>query len=100
MANITFKLEPDRIVVFHLLGILVTGMLVPSNDERLLKDTGTAAQSPYVIAIQIAGIKVQTQLLNAIFVVDRPKLQGLPHVISAGGFTSAFSAGNSYLYSG
>ena len=37
--------------------------------------------SPYVIAINRAGIKV------------------LPHVINAGIFTSAFSAGNSFLYS-
>ena len=55
-------------------------MLVPYNDKRLLQSTGNAAQSPYVIAMQIAGIK------------------GLPHVVNAGVFTSAFSAGNSFLY--
>jgi len=37
--------------------------------------------SPYVIAINRAGIKV------------------LPHVVNAAVFTSAFSAGNSFLYS-
>lgn len=37
--------------------------------------------SPYVIAINRAGIKV------------------LPHIINAAIFTSAFSAGNSFLYS-
>ena len=37
--------------------------------------------SPYVIAINRAGIKV------------------LPHIINAAVFTSAFSAGNSFLYS-
>ena len=36
--------------------------------------------SPYVIAINRAGIKV------------------LPHIVNAGVLTSAFSAGNSYLY--
>ncbi|KAK7686313.1 hypothetical protein QCA50_010537 [Cerrena zonata] len=69
-----------RILVFYILGILITGMLVPYNDPRLLQDTGTAAESPYVIVMTSAGIKV------------------LPHIINAGIFTSAFSAGNSFLY--
>jgi len=71
-----------RILVFYILGILVTGLLVPYNDEHLLdkNSTGNAAQSPYVIAMDIAGI------------------QGLPHVINAGVFTSAFYAGNSFLF--
>lgn len=56
-------------------------MLVPYNDPDLLRSTGTAAQSPYVIAITRAGIKV------------------LPHIINACIFTSAFSAGNSFLFS-
>ncbi|QRW16929.1 amino acid permease [Rhizoctonia solani] len=69
-----------RIVVFYVLGILVTGMIIPYNNEDLLQDTGTGAQSPYVIAINLAGIKA------------------LPHIINACVFTSAFSAGNSFLY--
>ncbi|KAI8996470.1 general amino acid permease 1 [Trametes punicea] len=69
-----------RILLFYLLGVLITGMLVPFNDPNLLHDTGTAAESPYVIAMTRAGIKV------------------LPHIINAGIFTSAFSAGNSFLF--
>nr|VWP00245.1 Extracellular lipase (EC [Ganoderma boninense] len=69
-----------RILIFYLLGVLVTGMLVPYNDPNLLADTGTAAESPYVIAMTRAGIKV------------------LPHIINAAVFTSAFSAGNSFLF--
>jgi len=65
---------------FYLVGVLVTGMLVPYNDPDLLQSTGNAAQSPYVIAIKRAGIK------------------GLPSVINAAVFSSAFSAGNSFLY--
>lgn len=45
-----------RIVIFYVLGILISGMLVPYNDSQLLSDTATAAASPYVIAIQRAGI--------------------------------------------
>ena len=54
----------------------VTVWVVPS----LLENAVTAAQSPYVIAMTRAGIKV------------------LPHIVNACIFTSAFSAGNSFLY--
>ncbi|KAJ3485871.1 hypothetical protein NLI96_g4646 [Meripilus lineatus] len=69
-----------RILIFYLLGVLITGMLIPYTDDRLLGSTGTAAESPYVIVMTSAGIKV------------------LPHIINAGIFTSAFSAGNSFLF--
>jgi len=69
-----------RIIVFYILGILITGMLVPSDDPDLLNGGGTAAQSPYVIAIRRAGIRT------------------LPSIINAAIFTSAFSAGNSFLF--
>ncbi|KAG8739794.1 hypothetical protein FRC10_005177 [Ceratobasidium sp. 414] len=69
-----------RILVFYILGILITGMIVPFNSPELLQDIGTSAQSPYVIAINLAGIKA------------------LPHIINACVFTSAFSAGNSFLF--
>jgi amino acid transporter len=69
-----------RILVFYVLGILITGMLVPYNDPDLLNGTGTAAQSPYVIAIRRAGIHT------------------LPSIINAVVFSSAFSAANSFLF--
>ena len=69
-----------RIVIFYLLGILITGMLVPYDDPNLLNGSGTASQSPYVIAIRRAGIHT------------------LPSIINAAVFTSAFSASNSFLF--
>ncbi|KAJ6586260.1 amino acid permease/ SLC12A domain-containing protein, partial [Mycena vulgaris] len=69
-----------RILMFYVLGILIVGMLVPSNDPRLLHPTGTAASSPFVLAMTRAGVKT------------------LPSVINAGVLTSALSAGNSLLY--
>nr|GAT55188.1 predicted protein [Mycena chlorophos] len=69
-----------RILLFYVLGILVVGMLVPSTDRALLQSTGTAASSPFVLAMTRVGVKV------------------LPSVINAGVLTSAFSAGNSGLY--
>jgi len=69
-----------RILIFYMLAILVIGLIVRYDDPDLLRGGGTAAQSPFVIAINRAGIKV------------------LPHIINAGVFTSAFSAGNSFLF--
>jgi len=39
--------------------VIVIGLLVPSNDPRLNLSTGDAASSPFVIAIQDAGISVR-----------------------------------------
>jgi amino acid transporter len=64
-----------------MLSILTVGWTVPSYDPRLLSETGNASESPFVIAMEIAGIK------------------GLPHFVNAIVFTSVFSAGNAYLYS-
>ncbi|KAK9475049.1 amino acid permease/ SLC12A domain-containing protein [Dipodascopsis tothii] len=70
-----------RILFFYVCGIMIVGMLVPYNDQHLLNSTGSgAAQSPFVIAINRAGIKV------------------LPSIINAGVLTSAFSAADSILY--
>lgn len=70
-----------RIITFYILGIIMVGMLVAYNDPALLQTSGTAAQSPFVIAINRAGVRV------------------LPHIINAGILTSAFSAGNSSVFS-
>ncbi|KAH8434640.1 uncharacterized protein LDX57_012282 [Aspergillus melleus] len=64
-----------RIVIFYVITIFLIGMLVPSNNDRLLGDSGTAA-SPFVIAANLAGI------------------QGVPHFINAVVVTSAWSSGN------
>ncbi|GAA5896954.1 hypothetical protein JCM6882_007315 [Rhodosporidiobolus microsporus] len=69
-----------RIIIFYVLGVWVVGMLVPSNDERLNLGTGTAASSPFVIAITDSGIKA------------------LPSIINAALLTSAWSAASSDLY--
>ncbi|KAL0953937.1 hypothetical protein HGRIS_005101 [Hohenbuehelia grisea] len=69
-----------RILIFYILGILIIGMCIPYNEPLLLSDSDNASASPFVIAINRAGIKV------------------LPHIVNAGVFTSAFSAGNSFLF--
>jgi amino acid transporter len=71
-----------RIFLFYVLSIFMIGLVVPSNDPTLLRLTGTAAQSPFVIAARRAGIR------------------GIPSVINAAILTSAWSAGNSFILCG
>ncbi|KAL4957015.1 amino acid permease-domain-containing protein [Aspergillus filifer] len=61
-----------RIASFYVIGILVLGMAVPSNDDRLLganKLSTSAAASPFVVAINIAGISVLPDIINASLLV-------------------------------
>ena len=68
------------LVAFYVLGALAISMVVPSNDEKLLGGAKGAGASPGAIAANNAGIK------------------GLDSVINAVILTSAWSAGNSYLF--
>lgn len=65
------------LIICVVLSIFMVTLLVPSNDKDLLQSSGTAAESPFVIAAQRAGIKAVPSVIN--FVV----------------LTSAWSAGNS-----
>ena len=71
-----------RVLIFYVISILFVGMLVPSDDPNLLASTGTAAQSPFVIAANRVGISVVPSIINAVVL------------------TSAWSAGNSGLLGG
>lgn len=75
-----------RIMFFYVLGTLAIGVLVPYNDERLLSAIKNAkpgaAGSPWVIAINRAGIHVLPSIINAVIL------------------TSATSSGNAFLYIG
>ncbi|KAG1755091.1 amino acid permease [Suillus paluster] len=68
-----------RILLFYIGGTFVIGLLVPSNNTSLQLKSGTA-KSPFVIAIEAAGIK------------------SLPSIINACLLTSAWSASSSDLY--
>lgn len=71
-----------RIFFFYVIGTFLIGMIVASNDPALTSDTGNANSSPFVIAIQNAGISVLPDIINACILV------------------SAWSASNSYCYIG
>ncbi|KAL2180585.1 amino acid permease/ SLC12A domain-containing protein [Thermothelomyces heterothallicus CBS 202.75] len=71
-----------RLAIFYGVSSLIIGAIVPSDEPRLLSEKSDASASPWVIGIQRAGIR------------------GLNHVINAAILTSAWSAGNAFLYSG
>ncbi|GKT79528.1 amino acid permease [Colletotrichum tofieldiae] len=55
-----------RVFFFYVLSILVVGMIVPSNDPSLSISTGTAQQSPFVIAFTRSGVSVLPSIINAV----------------------------------
>lgn len=69
-----------RLALFYGVASLVIGIIVASNDPKLL-GASDASASPFVIGIQNAGIPVLNHIINAVIL------------------TSAWSAGNSFLYS-
>lgn len=81
-----FKTIYWRFGIFFFGSALAVGIVVPYNDPTLvaIRDgkmgSGTAAASPYVIAMQNLGVST------------------LPHIVNALMFTSIFSAGNTYTY--
>ncbi|TKA83951.1 hypothetical protein B0A55_00184 [Friedmanniomyces simplex] len=82
-----FKTVYWRFGIFFIMGALAVGIVIPYNDKTLVGilagktgGAGTAAASPYVIAMQNLGIGV------------------LPHIVNALMVTSIFSAGNTYTY--
>ena len=71
-----------RISLFYIVSLTIVGLLVPYNDKRLLQtnDTASTVASPFVIAIQNAGI------------------EGLPSVFNAVIMIAVLSVGNSSIY--
>lgn len=84
-----FKTTYIRFAFFFIGSAICVGIVIPYNDTTLVsilsgssRGAGTAAASPYVIAMNHLGITV------------------LPHITNALLVTSIFSAGNAYTYCG
>jgi amino acid transporter len=66
------KLTFYRILLFYVVLVFLLGMLVPYNSTKLIdsnKKSNSAAASPFVVAIQISGIKALPGILNACILV-------------------------------
>jgi len=59
-----------RIVLFYICGILCVGLLVPQSNPGLQRNDGTGYSSPFVIAIQMAGVRVLPSIVNAAFLLS------------------------------
>ncbi|KAJ6091749.1 hypothetical protein N7467_003718 [Penicillium canescens] len=62
------NLVPWRVGVFYLVSVILVSLIVPSDDSRLLGSSSSAA-SPFVIAVQTAGIKGVPDLINACMII-------------------------------
>ena len=60
-----------RISLFYIVSLTLIGLLVPYNDERLLSGSSSAdaAASPFVIAINNAGISVLPSVMNVVIMI-------------------------------
>ena len=59
-----------RIALFYVVNLFVLGLIVRSDDDRLLNSSGANTKfSPFVIAIQDAGIKTLPSVMNAVITV-------------------------------
>lgn len=63
-----FKSLFVRITVFFIGSVILIGILVPYTDLALLGTSNTGG-SPFVIAMNHAGIKALTDLLNAVILI-------------------------------
>ncbi|OAA67999.1 amino-acid permease [Niveomyces insectorum RCEF 264] len=59
-----------RIMFFYVVNLFILGLILPATDTRLLGASGANTKaSPFVLAIQDAGIKVLPSIFNAVITV-------------------------------
>ena len=58
-----------RISLFYIVSLTLVGLLVPYDDARLLLPGSSAAASPFVIAIENAGIEVLPSVMNVVILI-------------------------------
>ncbi|OBA14034.1 uncharacterized protein OGAPODRAFT_78328 [Ogataea polymorpha] len=84
MAPSLMKSVIVRIITFNVVSLFMVTLMVASNDDKLLSavnaGAGNGAESPFVIAVENAGVKV------------------LPSVVNGGILIAAMSAANTQIY--
>ncbi|KAH7074443.1 amino acid permease-domain-containing protein [Paraphoma chrysanthemicola] len=59
-----------RIMLFYVVNLALVGLVVPVDNEALNSSAGSSSlHSPFVIAIQLAGIKVLPSIFNAVILI-------------------------------
>ncbi|KAI1376784.1 amino acid permease/ SLC12A domain-containing protein [Hypoxylon crocopeplum] len=60
-----------RIAFFYIINLFILGLILPSNDERLKNASGANSTfSPFVLAIQDAGIAALPSIFNAVITIS------------------------------
>lgn len=60
-----------RITFFYVVSLFIVGLILPSDDKRLIGSSGANTKaSPFVLAIQMAGIKGLPSVFNAVITIS------------------------------
>lgn len=60
-----------RISFFYIIGLLILGLIVPSDSDVLLGSSGANTKaSPFVLAITLAGIKILPSIFNVVITIS------------------------------
>lgn len=60
-----------RIALFYIVSLFLVGLMVPSNDPDLLGSSGANTKaSPFVLAIQLAGVQGLPSVFNAVITIS------------------------------
>ncbi|UNI23806.1 hypothetical protein JDV02_009603 [Purpureocillium takamizusanense] len=60
------KMTFYRVFFFYVCSIFIVGLIVPYDDKALSISTGTAQQSPFVIAFERSGVLAVPSIINAV----------------------------------
>ncbi|KAK4945203.1 hypothetical protein LTR10_015629 [Elasticomyces elasticus] len=58
-----------RIAIFYVVNLFLVGLIVPANSELYSSGGSESRHSPFVIAIQLAGIKALPSIFNAVILI-------------------------------
>lgn len=58
-----------RIMIFYVVNLLLVGLIVPTDAAGYSDQGAVSRHSPFVIAIQLAGIKVLPSIFNAVILI-------------------------------
>jgi len=59
-----------RICIFYIVNLFLVGLIVPENSPLFNAKGGESRHSPFVIAIELAGIKVLPSIFNAMILIS------------------------------
>ena len=58
-----------RIAIFYIVNLFLIGLIVPANSDLYSSGGSESRHSPFVIAVQLAGIKALPSIFNAVILI-------------------------------